>query len=301
MPEPIQVLIIEDNEDDAFFETRELRRAGYDPATARVDSEADLRAALVRQSWDLVLCDFTLPGFGGAQALRIAKDLRPEIPFIFVSGTIGEEAVAEAMRSGAQDYVMKDRLNRLVPAVRRELQEAAARRSMREAERSMRESEHKYRQLFDALTEAVFLVEERSGRIIDTNRVAEHLLRHDRASIVGRHHADFLSGLDGSPALPGLRAAAERPGGCGRALNLRRPHSQPLPVQASGSRIELYGRSFILVLMHPGPARVATRAGLGVEDILAEVRGWPAETVANLASRLADLREGVAAHPPEGT
>lgn len=103
MPEPLQVLMIEDSEDDALFTSRELRRAGYEPDVERVATEEGLRAALSRRHWDLILCDFTLPGFGGAEALRIAKELAPELPFIFVSGTIGEEAVAEAMRSGAQD------------------------------------------------------------------------------------------------------------------------------------------------------------------------------------------------------
>ena len=141
----LHVLIVEDMEPDALLAVAELERAGHVVDHARVDSEATLRAALARRSWDLILCDFSLPGFSGAEALRIVKDTAGDVPFIFVSGTIGEAAVVEAMRSGAQDYVMKDRLSRLAPAVERELREAAVRREAKMADQWMRESEHKYR------------------------------------------------------------------------------------------------------------------------------------------------------------
>ena len=293
MTTPIQLLMIEDNEMDAILETRELQRSGFALATTRVETESDLRAALARQSWDIILCDFTLPGFSGADALLIAKDLVPETPFIFVSGTIGEEAVAEAMRSGAKDYVMKDRIKRLAPAVARELKEAAARREARLAEQWMRESEHKYRQLFDALTEAVFVIDEASGRVIDTNRQAELFLQRERRSIVGAKHDKLFVSLSGSLVLTELRACAAARGGCDLRLVLEDGAS--IPVHASASPIELYGRAFLLVLMHPRVERSAlasrqSPSRLTPEQILAEVSRWPHEAIEDLHRELASLR-----------
>ena len=293
MTTPIQLLMIEDNEMDAILEARELQRSGFTLAITRVETEPDLRAALARQSWDIILCDFTLPGFSGADALRIAKELVPETPFIFVSGTIGEEAVAEAMRSGAKDYVMKDRIKRLAPAVARELKEAAARREARLAEQWMRESEHKYRQLFDALTEAVFVIDEASGRVIDTNRQAELFLRRERRAIVGAKHDKLFVSPTGALVLAELRACAAARGGCD--LHLIVEDRAPIPVHASASPIELYGRALLLVLMHP---RVERRASSGPQSpprltrdqILEEVSHWPHEGIEDLHRELSAIR-----------
>lgn len=304
---PLRVLMVEDNETDAFLELTALRRAGYTVDSTRVDTEDALRAALDQRSWDLILCDFTLPGFGGAEALEIAKKTVPDVPFIFVSGTIGEEAVAEAMRSGAQDYVMKDRLKRLVPAVARELREAAVRQEARRADRWMRESEHKYRQLFDALHEAVFVIDERSGRIIDTNRQAEHLLQRPRPEIVGAKHATLFASPTGSAVIDELRAVAADENNSGCVLDLLLPDQATLPVHASASPIELYERSFLLVLMHPRadrPAPARSRpapSGAAISDELAalardsalgegreEQRAWLATELAS-SKRLIEL------------
>ncbi len=293
MQAPLHVLMIEDNENDAFFTTRELKRAGYEIAATRVDAEDSLRAELSRRSWDLILCDFTLPGFGGAEALRIAKELSPDVPFIFVSGTIGEEAVAEAMRRGAQDYVMKDRLKRLAPAVARELREAALRLEARQADRYMRESEHKYRQLFDALHEAVFVIDQRGGRILDTNRQAEELLRRPRPEIVGANQAALFTAPAGGSVLEELRALAADRARSGCVLEMLRHDAPPLQVHASASPIELYGRPLLLALMHPRIARQGPRtAGLDPEQILDAVADWPETTRADLRERLKHLRAG---------
>lgn len=296
-PAPLQILIIEDNETDAFLATRELQRAGFRVAPTRVDNETDLRAALTRQVWDLILCDFTLPGFSGSEALRISRELVADVPFIFVSGTIGEAAIVEAMRSGAQDYVMKDRLTRLAPAVARELSDAAMRREAKLNERWMRESEHKYRQLFDALTEAVFLIDETTGRIIDTNRQAEQLLDRARGKIVGQNHTRLFESPSGSVVLTELRASAANPKCRGCELHLVKPDASPILVHASASHIELYNRSFLLVLIHPedddtpgGQLQQERPQRLTPERIVEEVACWPQEAIADLIGRLSFLR-----------
>ena len=250
MSTALHVLMVEDSEADALLAAAELERAGHVLDFTRVDSEATLRAALASRDWDLILCDFSLPGFSGSEALRIAKETAGDVPFIFVSGTIGEAAVVDAMRSGAQDYVMKDRLSRLAPAVARELREAAVRRDARRAEQWMRESEHKYRQLFDALHEAVFVIEETTGRIIDANLQAEVLLQRTRADIVGVNQSAFFAPRAGVPALRALQGAAENGGRSGIVLSLMRGNGTAQLVHASASRSELYGRSLLLVLMH---------------------------------------------------
>jgi CheY-like chemotaxis protein len=295
----LHVLMIEDDENDAFFTARELRRAGYELDTVRVDSEEALREALERRSWDLILCDFTLPGFGGADALRISKALLPEVPFIFVSGTIGEEAVAEAMRSGAQDYVMKDRLKRLAPAVARELREAAARAEARQADRWMRESEHKYRQLFDALHEAVFVIDQRTGRVLDTNRQAERLLQCPRPQIVGANQTALFASPTGGSVLDELRALAADRTRSGCVLDLIRCEAPPLQVHASASPIDLYGRPLILVLMHPRIARRGQPTP-NAEQILAAVAGWPEQARIDLLERIAHLQAVPAGDSPRG-
>src|SRR5512141_3033477 len=128
MKRPIRLLLVEDSSDDALLLTHELRRGGYEPECERVDSEARMRSALARQ-WDIIISDYVLPGFGGLEALALYHEAGLDIPFIVISGHIGEEVAVAAIKAGAHDYVMKDRLARLVPAIERALQEAEIRRA----------------------------------------------------------------------------------------------------------------------------------------------------------------------------
>jgi DNA-binding NtrC family response regulator len=134
MKTKLHLLIVEDSPEDAALMEHELERAGYDVASERVETENAFRHALAQAAWDAVLCDYTLPDFSGVSALRILRETDADLPFIYVSGTIGEDVAVEAMRSGAQDYVLKNNLNRLAPAVGRELREAKVRREKRALE-----------------------------------------------------------------------------------------------------------------------------------------------------------------------
>ena len=127
MPAPLRVLFIEDSEDDAALQRRLLEKAGYEVAFERVETPESLIAALDRK-WDVIISDHTMPHFRGTDALRLIRELGCDSPFIFVSGTIGEDAAVAALKVGAQDYLMKTNLGRLVPAVERELREAEGRR-----------------------------------------------------------------------------------------------------------------------------------------------------------------------------
>ena len=136
----IRLLIVEDSEDDSALLLLLLGQAGYEIKSERVESASTLAKALI-QKWDLVISDHTMPHFSGAEALRTVRALDAEVPFIFVSGTIGEEAATDSMRNGAQDYVMKDNLKRLVPAVQRELRDAAERRERKRLDRRVQQLE----------------------------------------------------------------------------------------------------------------------------------------------------------------
>jgi len=127
----LRILVVEDSPDDAALMVRVLDQAGYDVTSERVESEGALRQALLQKTWDAVLCDYTLPQFSGEKALCIVNESNADLPFIYVSGTIGEDLAVEAMKSGAHDYVMKNNLKRLAPAVERELREAKTRRERR--------------------------------------------------------------------------------------------------------------------------------------------------------------------------
>ena len=132
---PLRLLQVEDREDDAVLVTRELSRAGYDVFAVRVDTAEALSRELSHAQWDVVIADYTIPGFSGSKALNMVRERDLDVPFIFVSGTIGEDTAVAAMRTGAQDYIIKGNLTRLAPAVERELRDAAVRHERNVANR----------------------------------------------------------------------------------------------------------------------------------------------------------------------
>jgi two-component system sensor histidine kinase UhpB len=159
MSKPLRILLIEDSKEDAELLLREICRGGYDPAAERVDSAAGLQDALVRAEWDLVISDYVMPGFGGLEALTLFRARGLNIPFIIVSGHIGEDIAVIAMKAGADDYLMKDRLARLVPAIERALEEAKIRRAHLEANQALRDSEIRFRQLAENIGAVFFMFE----------------------------------------------------------------------------------------------------------------------------------------------
>jgi signal transduction histidine kinase len=138
---PINVLIVEDSEDDADLVLLELRRGGFNPLHKRVENGREMIAALEERSWDVILSDFSMPQFTMSRALAMVQERGLDVPFLIVSATIGEEAAVEAMRAGAHDYILKDNLGRLVPAVRRELKEAEIRKERKDLEEQLRQAQ----------------------------------------------------------------------------------------------------------------------------------------------------------------
>jgi len=201
----LRILNLEDNENDAELNNAMLSARWPECQLVRVDNRAEYLAALEQGNIDVILSDYTMPGFDGRTALALAREKRPEIPFLFVSGTIGEDSAIEALKNGATDYVLKHRLLRLIPAVDRALRETDEHAECLRAEEAMRESEYKYRELFESLGDAAFLADEESGKIIDTNRCAEILLGCPRTEILGRKQSQFLALDDARPIEAGIK------------------------------------------------------------------------------------------------
>src|ERR671927_720640 len=172
MGAPLTVLLVEDSEDDALLLVRTLRRGGYDPTWERVDTARAMETALDERSWDLVVSDHSMPAFSSSAALRLLRRKGFEdLPFIIVSGQIGEDTAVAAMKSGAHDYLMKDNLARLNSAIERELREADVRRERRKAE-------EKYRSIFENAVEGIFQSTV-DGRFLTANPAMARMLGHD--------------------------------------------------------------------------------------------------------------------------
>ena len=141
MSTPLRVLMVEDSDEDTELVIRELRRGGYDVSFERVDTPLAMSATLENRAWDVVICDFSLPRFSGAEALRLLRARNPNTPFIYVSGMVGAETAVSALKQGAHDYVTKGSLKRLLPAIQRELKEAERRCEESQLERQKRHQE----------------------------------------------------------------------------------------------------------------------------------------------------------------
>lgn len=141
MNQILRTLLVEDFEDDALLLVRELRKGGYDPVWRRICTADRMREALHSDEWDIIICDYSMPAFNAFDALRIGRESGRDLPFIIVSGAVGEDVAVKAMKAGAHDYLMKSNLTRLVPAITREINEAQERRERRKAEEALRQAQ----------------------------------------------------------------------------------------------------------------------------------------------------------------
>ncbi len=167
----LRILIVEDNQDDAILALRALRRGGYDPIHERVETAEQMRAALESSSWDAIIADFSLPQFSAPEALDLLKSTGKDLPFVIVTGAIGEETAVAAMRAGAHDYLMKGNLARLAVVIDREIREARLRAEHRRSQDALCQSEERFRELAELLPQIVFEMDER-GQLTFVNRQA---------------------------------------------------------------------------------------------------------------------------------
>ncbi|MBN2526935.1 MAG: response regulator [Deltaproteobacteria bacterium] len=182
---PLRVLMVEDREDDAIIILRQLQKKGYDVSSERVETYSDMHELLTSSTWDLVLADYALPNFSAPEALALLKSEGVDIPFIIVSGTIDEHTAVAAMEAGAHDYVTKDNLIRLVPAIERELREARERRERKRSEEALRRSEERFRTVVDASIDTLISVD-MDGSISLFNQAATRMLKYQWTEVIGK-------------------------------------------------------------------------------------------------------------------
>jgi PAS domain S-box-containing protein len=185
MTQELRVLIVEDSEDDALLTIRALKRGGYEVISLRVDSADKLRQALEQSQWDVILSDYSLPGFDAPAALKITQELGQDIPFIIISGTISEDVAVTAMKAGAHDFFSKDKMVRLVPAIERELRDAQERQKRRQAE-------ERFSQAFHTLPVAMAIISlDNEARFVDINESALQLVGFERSELIGVSSLDL--------------------------------------------------------------------------------------------------------------
>jgi PAS domain S-box-containing protein len=181
MSETLRVLVVEDSVNDTFFIVRELQRGGFQVKFERVETAADMQAALEKQQWDLVISDYSMPQFGGVAALAVFQQAGLDIPFIIVSGVIGEDIAVEMMKAGAHYYVTKNWLNRLPEAVKQELRAAHERRIKRQTENTTA-----YLASLVESSDDAIIGQTLDGTIVSWNMGAERLYQYHIDEVLGR-------------------------------------------------------------------------------------------------------------------
>ena len=188
---PLRVLIVEDWEPDAALTLRALRAAGYEPVHKRVETTEDLIDALANETWSVILCDYSLPTLDAPTALAIVRERNKDIPFIIVSGTVGEETAIAAMRGGANDYFLKGRLARLGSSIERELRDAEERRRRRDAEAAVAQGRERFRLIVENSSDFVSIVDA-EGTVRYQSPTIERVLGHDATAVTGSAFIDLV-------------------------------------------------------------------------------------------------------------
>ena len=243
----LRVLLVEDNEDDAALVRRLLRRAGYELEWERVQTAEALRAALAHRTWDIVLSDYNLPQFDALQALRTLRGQLAHLPFIIISGSIGEETAVAAMRAGANDYVMKTNLPRLVPAVERELRDAAERQERAHAQKALLDLQEKFQTVFHESLD-VMIVLDATGSIRHVNRAVTRTMGYNERQLVDEPFATLWPEGE-RPAVSGLLDRVRDKGSVFHSGPLRRLDGSLCPMDLQANRVPWGNEEAVIVTL----------------------------------------------------
>ncbi len=303
----IRLLIVDDSERDAAVAVRELRRGGFDTTHHRVDTAAALRAALDGEPWDVIISDFHMPELTGHEALRIVRERSRDVPFIVLSGVIGEELAVELLKAGADDYVLKDRSFRLCLAVDRALRDAGERVSRRRIEEALRASEERFRTLVDSMDDLVFTVgcsgkvDGFYGRAPDVPGAPSRALGVSVPELFGAEHGALHEqalerAFRGEPAL--YECSTESPRGA-RHYSVRLSARRSL----SGEVVGLVGVAHDVTAQKEVQAQLAAAdrmasVGLLAAGVAHEINGPLSVVLANAHVALETIREGAGIAPP---
>ena len=187
MKKELKVLLIEDSKDDALLIIDYLKQSKKDVTFERVETAEEMESALEKTSWDVIYSDYFLPEFNGLDALKLLKKSKVEIPFVVISGKLGEEKAVEIIKAGADDYIMKDRLARLLPAKEKLLQEFELRKQYKKTRQEHQESEKKFEIIFQKSMDVILIIDSISGKILDVNKTVQLLLGYKRDFLIGKH------------------------------------------------------------------------------------------------------------------
>jgi PAS domain S-box-containing protein len=190
--EKLKILIVEDSEDDLALLLRELNKGNYDIEYELTEDAKSFKSELSKK-WDIIISDYSLPNFNGFEALKICNKKEIDIPFIIVSGTIGEDIAVDMMKAGCKDYIMKKNLKRLLPAVEREIEDAKIRSEKKQAEKELLKSEEKYRVLIENMGEGIAITDEEE-KFVFANPAAEKIFGIGQEELKGEFLKTFIGG-----------------------------------------------------------------------------------------------------------
>jgi PAS domain S-box-containing protein len=235
MASPLRVLLVEDSRDDAQLVLAELRQGGWEVTHEQVDTPAAMNAALDNNSWDVIISDYSLPQFSGLDALAMVVAKNLDIPFLLVSGDIEDEVAVLAMKAGANDYLFKNNLSRLVPSVQREIREAGDRRRSREVARRLQLSEVRHRRLFETTNDGILILDAQTARVLEVNHFMIHLVGQPRECFLGKELSEIGLFNDADSARAAI-ATLQTLGKCRyENLLLRREEGREIPIEFVGN------------------------------------------------------------------
>lgn len=291
----LNILFVEDNPYDVELASHELQRAGYLFESTRVDTRADFHAALNSQPWDVVLADFNLPAFHALDALEVLKEVAPDIPLIVVSGSISEEVAVDCMKKGAADYLLKDRLARLGPAVEHALLQRQLQREKLRTEEELRRSEERYRLLVEVAPLPVLLYTD--NKVVFINPAAATALGlDDPDELLGKTAWDFVH-PDDHPVIAERTDrlhAGERLGP--REMRILRKDGRVRTIEASSTPVSMEGAVSVLTMFRDITAQKQRQMELeAIMTISEALRAAPSPdamtpVILEQAARLLDAR-----------